>query len=430
MIKLQKFRNIFLTLALLSVVSLVSYKFGESRTRLEVIGSGADKMDLSMMWKVKDRLNTLFLEKDKLQDKEMTYGAIEGMVAALGDPYTVYLPPKNNKSANEDLAGEFGGVGISLGYKDSNLAVMTALPKTPAEKANLQAGDLILKITDKAKNIDKDTAGLSLNEAVDLIRGKIGTEVTLKMYRESNKQPFEVTLKRENIIVPSLEMEWVDSAKASTTEKKIIGNKKIAWVKLYKFSDRLNTEWTEVVNQINSGKNSGNYGGIVLDLRNNPGGYLQVSVMVASDFLKEGVVVSQESNDGKKEDYVVDKTQGRLLNDKMVVLVNGGSASAAEILAGALKEYGRAKLVGEKTFGKGTVQQPENFSDGSGLHVTIAKWLLPNGKNIHKVGVEPDVGVKYEVPITPTGTPADSAKSSVVPMDNQLDKAMEELLKS
>jgi len=155
-----------------------------------------------------------------------------------------------------------------------------------------------------------------------------------------------------------------------------------------------------------------------LDMRNNPGGYLQASVMVASDFLKDGVVVGQQSADGSVEKYSVDKSLGRLLNDKLVVLVNGGSASASEILAGALKEYKRAQLVGEKTFGKGTVQQSEDFSDGSGLHVTIAKWLLPNGTNIHGVGVEPDVTVVYAAPTDP--------KSKT---DNQFQKAVETVLK-
>ena len=414
MIKLQKLRNFFLILALGSVVALVGFKVGESKTRAELGSSSGEKMDLSMMWQVKDRLNKLFLEKDKLKDQDMAYGAIEGMVAALGDPYTFYLPPKENKSANEDLAGEFGGVGISLGYKDTNLAVMSPLPKSPAEKAGILAGDLILKISDKNKNIDKETTGLSLNEAVDLIRGKVGTDVTLKLYRDSKKDTFEVTLKRDNIVVPSLELVWKEQ-----------NGKKIAWVRLYKFTNQLFKEWTDVVGQINNGKNSGNYGGIVLDLRNNPGGFLQASVMVASDFLKDGIVVSQQSADGTKEDYLVDKTLGRLVNDKMVVLVNGGSASASEILAGALKEYGRSKLVGEKTFGKGTVQQPQDFADGSGLHVTIARWLLPNGKNIHKVGVEPDVVVKYVPPLEATI----SGKSANDLPDNQLDKAIEVLLK-
>jgi carboxyl-terminal processing protease len=411
---MSKIRNIFIVLALVSVAALLGYKVGEKRA---LAGVNGGQLDLSMMWTVKAKLQQTFLDKAKMNDKNMVYGAISGMVASLGDPYTVYLPPEQNKSSNEDLAGQFGGVGISLGYKDNNIAVMSPLAKTPAEKAGLLAGDLILKITDKANNIDKDTAGMTLEEAVKLIRGAVGTEVTLKIYRTGVANSWDVTLKRDNIVVPGVELEWVDSAAG-----------KVAWVKLYKFSDTLYTEWSQIVSQINQEKTNNKVAGIVLDLRNNPGGYLEASVMVASDFLKDGVVVSQQSADGSEEKYSVDKSLGRLLNDKLVVLVNGGSASASEILAGALKEYKRAKLVGEKTFGKGTVQQPEDFPDGSGLHVTIAKWLLPDGTNIHGVGVEPDVTVVYAAP-TPTATPSGGQVKNVVSSDNQLKAAIDELLK-
>lgn len=400
---MQKIRNLFLILALMAVTSLVSFKIGAKKS---LVTANGGQLDLSMMWTVKSKLEQTFLNKDKMNDKDMVYGAISGMVASLGDPYTVYLPPDQNKSTNEDLAGQFGGVGISLGYKDKNIAVMSPLPKTPAEKAGLLAGDVILTIIDKANNVNKDTSGMTLEEAVNLIRGKVGTEVTLKMYRVGKTEPWEVTLKRDNITVPGVELEWKDSSKG-----------KVAWIKLYKFSDTLYTEWNQVVTQITQEKSKGDVAGIVLDLRNNPGGYLQASVMVASDFIKDGVIVSQQSADGSVEKYTVDKSLGRLLGDKLVVLVNGGSASAAEILAGALKDFKRAQLVGEKTFGKGTVQQPEDFPDGSGLHVTIAKWLLPDGSNIHGVGVEPDVSVTY---VAPT--------DSKNPGDNQLDKAIETLL--
>ncbi|MBU1117520.1 S41 family peptidase, partial [Patescibacteria group bacterium] len=344
---------------------------------------------------------------DKMDDKAMSYGAISGMVAALDDPYTVFLPPKENKSSNDDLAGEFGGVGIQLGYKEKTLAVVAPLAKTPAEKAGVKAGDLILKIIDKNNDIDKDTSGISLDEAVNLIRGKVGTEVTLTLFREGEKGTFDVVLKRDSIVVPSMEVEWVEK-----------NGKNVAWIKLYKFSEQIYSDWPEVVDNIIAEKNKfgANYGGIVLDLRNNPGGYLQASVLVASDFLKSGTVVTQKASDGSEEVYKVDEGMGRLADDKLVVLVNEGSASAAEILAGALKGYNRAKLVGVKTFGKGTVQQPEDFADGSGLHVTIAKWLLPDGKNIHGEGVLPDVEENWN-------------PENVDKQDNQLDRAVLEVLK-
>jgi len=402
MMKFKYIRNLVVLLALLSVVSLVSFKIGRDTSGV-VMNTSGDKLNLTLMWQVKDKLDQLFLEKEKMVDKNMQYGAIQGMVASLGDPYTVFLPPTDNKSANEDLAGEFGGVGISLGYKDKNLAVMSPVAKSPAEKAGVKAGDLILKITDKANNIDKETTDMSLSEAVSLIRGKIGTEVTLKMFREGKEAAYDVVLKRDNIVVPSIELEWKEQ-----------GGKKVAWVKLYKFTDTLFTDWPAKVAEIKQEKAKGNFGGIILDLRNNPGGYLQASVLVASDFVKSGTIVTQKSYDGSEEKYDVIEKMGNLLDDKLVVLINGGSASASEILAGALKDFNRAKLVGEKSFGKGTVQQPEDFKDGSGLHITIAKWLLPSGKNIHKVGIEPDIEVKA---------------GEDVKVDLQLNKALETVLK-
>ena len=399
--RFKNIRNLALVLALLSTVALVSYKIGEGQGTL-VEGN---QWDMSLMWNVRSILSKKFLDNDKVKDdKTLKYGAISGMVSALGDPYTMFLSPDDNKSANEDLSGEIkGAVGISLGYKDKTLAVMSPIAKSPAAAAGVQAGDLILKITDKAKKVDKDTTGISLEEAMNLIRGDVGTEVTLKMYREGKADTFEITLKRANIEIPGMELEW-----------KEYNGKKVAWIKFYKFSEQIFNEWNEVVNEIKAGKGD-NYGGIVLDLRNNPGGYLQASVNVASDFLSDGVVVQQQSNAGITDTYTVDKTRGALLNDKLVVLINGGSASASEILAGALKDHGRAKLVGTKSFGKGTVQETEEFKDGSGLHVTIAKWLLPSGKNIHGEGIEPDVEIK----------PGDDLNTDV-----QLNKAMEELLKN
>lgn len=397
---MKKIRNLTVGLAVLVLVALSSFRLGE---KYQAKKSGEQgKLDLSLMWQVKDRLGEKFLEREKIDDQKMVYGAVSGMVSSLDDPYTMFLPPKENKSANEDLTGEFGGVGIQLGYKEKTLAVMTPLAKTPADVAGILAGDLILKIIDKNKKIDRETTGISLTEAVELIRGEIGTEVTLKLYREGKAEAFEVTLKRDNIVVPSLELEWVER-----------NGKKFAWVKLYKFSERVYSEWPEMVDKILGQKNDG----IILDLRNNPGGYLQASVLVGSDFIRDGVITVQKSTMGADEKYFVDKSRKKLLDNKLVVLVNGGSASAAEILAGALKEYGRGKLVGEKTFGKGTVQQPEDFADGSGLHVTVAKWLLPSGKNIHGEGVMPDVEVKY-------------VKDEKDPKaDNQLEKAIEELIK-
>lgn len=405
----RKIRNVVLTLVVLVLVGVGSYRVGFDNALKSA--KGDSKLDLSLMWTVKDKLQNNYLDKSKIVDTKMVYGAIVGLVQSLDDPYTVFLPPKENKSANEDLAGEFGGVGIQLGYKEKTLAVMAPLPKTPADKAGIKAGDLILKIVDKEKKLNRDTTGIALDEAVNLIRGKIGSEVSLTLFREGKSGTFEVTMKRDNIVVPSIELEIKESK-----------GKKFAWIKLYKFSELIYAEWPEVVDKINAEKikDGASFGGIILDLRNNPGGFLQASVLVASDFIKDGVVVTQASANGQDQKYMVERGRGKLLNDKLVVLINGGSASASEILAGALKDYKRGKLVGEKSFGKGTVQSPMDFPDGSGIHITIAKWLLPSGKNIHGEGVMPDVEVKF-VDNAAVGEPKDKK------IDNQLDKAIEVL---
>jgi len=316
-------RNLFVVLALMAVSVLVGYKVGKENGMGVRLGTG-DWLNLELMSKVRQKLDVSFLEKEKINNEKMGYGAIEGMVSSLDDPYTVFLPPKENKESNDDLAGEFGGVGIQLGYKENVLAVIAPLAKTPADKAGIKAGDLITRIIDKSKGVDRETSGISLEEAMNLIRGKIGTEVTLELYREGIKDTFKVSLIRDNIVVQSTELEWKEK-----------DGKKIAWVRLYKFSEQTYKDWPDMVKKINEEKSKlgGNYGGIVLDLRNNPGGYLQASVLVASDLLRDGVVVIQESADGSREEYRVDKKMGNLVNDKLVVLINGGSASAADTVA-------------------------------------------------------------------------------------------------
>ncbi len=326
-------------------------------------------------------LKTDFLYKDRIDDEKIYYGSIKGQVSSLGDSYTVFLPPEENKMSQENLAGEFGGVGVSLGYKDGSLAVMSPLAKTPADRADLRAGDLILKIKDEKAGIDVDTQDISIQRAVELIRGEIGTKVVLSIFRQGENEARDVELTRENIVVASVEIENLEH-----------NGKKISWIKMYKFSDRLYEEWEEMVSSVLAN----NSDAIILDLRNNPGGYLDGSVQIASDFLKDGVVVKQKSADGKVKEYMVEKGRSRLVDKELIVLINGGSASAAEILAGALKQRMNAPLVGEVSFGKGTVQKTDDFTDGSGLHVTIAKWLLPNGDDIDQKGVSPDYEIEWE----------------------------------
>jgi len=372
----------FLTLALVVLAGGVGFRIGWQKR--EASFSPQEKVDLSLFWHVWEELERKYLDKKALDSQKMVYGAISGMVSALGDPYTSFFPPQDNKVNKEDLTGEFGGVGIQLGYKNNILAVISPLDGTPAQRAGVQAGDLILHIKDEKKGIDRDTTDISLPEAVKLIRGPKGTVVTLTLAREGKKEPFDVSITRDIITIPSVKTEWMTQ-----------DNRKIAYIHLLQFSEVMYKEWRKWVDQVVREKNNPQFAGVILDLRNNPGGFLDGAVFVASEFIKKGVVVVQENSDGTRQVYKA-SGKGRLLNVPLVVLVNHGSASASEILAGALHDYGRAKIIGERTFGKGTVQEPEDFPDGSGLHITVARWLLPKGKSINKEGITPDFEVKEE----------------------------------
>ncbi len=337
-------------------------------------------IDFSLFWKVWDMVGSSYYDKSKLDPVKMVQGAIQGMVAAIGDPYTVYLPPEENKVVQEDLEGSFGGVGIQIGFKGKQLAVIAPLPDTPAEKAGIKAGDFILAIKDEKKGVNVSTSGLSLPEAVQLIRGKAGTEVTLTLLRDNENEPREVKITRADIVVPSVVLSFEGD------------NKEIAHLKLLKFGGETNKEWNKAVSEILSSK--ANY--IVLDLRNNPGGYLQEAVDIAGDFLKTGTVAVYEEVNGVKQELKTSRSP-RLSGYKLVVLVNEGSASASEILAGALRDQAKIKIVGKNTFGKGTVQEPKQINGGAGLHVTIARWLTPSGYWVNEKGLEPDVKVEEDV---------------------------------
>ena len=370
-----------------------------------VVRSGPEEVDFSLFWTVWDKVSAEYVDKSAVDGKKMVDGAISGMVSALGDPYTVYLPAQQNKESKEDLGGAFEGVGIQLGYKDNRLAIVAPLDGTPAHRAGVKAGDFILHIKDEKKRLDRSTDGLTLPEAVKMIRGEGGTTVELTLARAGQEDPFKVELTREIIVVKSVTVEYPDS-----------GGGKIAWIKLNRFGDRTREEWNAVVGEL---ADKEDIDGVVLDLRNNPGGYLEMSVYIAGEFLSPGkTVVGQQYGDGTKTDTKVDRN-GRLLKQRLAVLVNEGSASASEILAGALQDHKRAKVVGVKSFGKGSVQQPDDFPDGSGVHITIAKWLRPSGEWIDKIGITPDEVVEWE----PEG---DAAVSDAD--DPQLKKAVELIL--
>lgn len=385
-LNLRSARLIIFTSLLIIVAGWFGYWLGTHEVQVKLnrknplkvdrkIPENKQNIDFSLFWNVWDRLEKSYLDRKTLDSSQMVIGAIRGMVASLGDPYTVFLEPTENKEVKEDLNGSFDGVGIQLGYnKDNQLAVIAPLSGTPAKAAGVKAGDLILKIDDES------ATALSADEAAKKIRGPKGTKVKLTLLSLEEKEPHEVEITRETIIVPSVEVEFQSSE-----------NQEIAHLKLLKFGDRTAEEWEKAVGEIMT--HQPKVAGIILDLRNNPGGYLSGSVFIASEFLEKGIIVQQEYADGTKETYSVDR-QGKLLTQPLVVLINEGSASASEIVAGSLRDHLRAEIVGFKSFGKGTIQEAQDLINGAGLHVTIARWLLPSGDSIDKSGIEPQTEIK------------------------------------
>lgn len=347
-----------------------------------------DNVDFSTFWQVWDKLNSTFLNKKDLSGQKLLQGAISGLVNAAGDPYTSYFDPDANKSFTDQITGSFEGVGIELGVKDNKLVVMAPLDDSPAKKSGILAGDQILEIN------SKDATKMSLGDAVTLIRGKSGTSIKLTVLRDGKTDPLKFDLTRATITI-------------KTIKTSIVGDRAV--VSISRFGDNTTTEWDSAVSDlISKGIKK-----IVIDLRNDPGGRLDAAIHIGGDFLtKNDVVVQQEDANGTKQQFKSD-TDGRLQDEKVIILINKGSASASEIVSGALHDHNKATLVGETSFGKGTVQAVTDLTDGSGLHITIAKWLTPNGTWVHGKGITPDVVV--------TLTEQDVAAGK----DPQLEKALE-----
>lgn len=360
----------------------------------------SEDIDFTLFWETWNQLENKYIDETKVDKKKMYYGAIKGMVASLEDPYTYFLTPEENKQSKDDLGGKFEGIGAQLGLKENRITVIAPMKNSPAEKAGIRAGDFIIAVDGES------TQNWTLTQTVSKIRGKGGTNVTLTIERNSKEQKF--TLTRQQIIVPSVELTYETQNGA-----------KVAHLKLNQFGETTNDEWDKAVDDIEQQYANGQIKGMVLDLRDNPGGYLDSSVYIASEFLEKGkMIVKQESTQMEDKEYLV-RRNGRLLGIPLTVLINKGSASASEILSGALRDYNRATLIGEKSFGKGSVQQPMDLKEGAGLHVTIAKWLLPKGEWINGKGIEPNIKVTNELKEGNTMTRE---------QDKQLDKAIETVL--
>ena len=351
-------------------------------------------IDFSLFWKVLEILPQKYVDKGAIDSQKILYGAISGMVKSLGDPYTAFLDPKQNEEIKSEIAGSYEGIGIQIGFDvQKRLAVIAPLSGTPAEREGVLAKDLIIKID------DKDTTDLTLPQAVDLIRGPAGSKVKLILRREAEDEQLEKVIARAKIDVKSVEVKYVDSK-----------GKKVGVIKVSNFGEKTNAEWDRAVEEVLANK----VDGVIVDMRNNPGGLLSSSVYITGDFVK-GVVVKQQYANGSVQSLTTDG-RGRLLKIPMAVLVNGGSASAAEIFSGAIQDARRGQLVGEKTFGKGTVQDVVELSGGGGLHVTIAKWLTPKSHSINGIGISPDVIVEL------------SAQDRKENKDPQLDRVLEAVI--
>lgn len=382
--KNKKLLKTYLAFFFLMALLIASYSFGRYEGRKENISQKevplsrslienklpgeSEAVDFSLFWKVWDLVKEKHIDRESIDAQKLVYGAISGMLRATDDPYSSFFNPEENKSFNENLEGSFEGIGAELGFQDEILTIVAPLEGTPSQKAGLLPGDKILKIDDKI------ITDLTLDEAVSMIKGPKGSQVKLTILRLGEQDTREVTVTRDIIEVKSVTLEFKDD---------------IAIIKLSKFGENTDKEFKQAVVDILSRKAKG----VVVDLRNNPGGYLDSSVTIASYMIPKGkVVVIEEDSAGNREDL---KTLG---GDKLgalpiVVLINQGSASASEILAGALRDNLGTTLIGKKSFGKGSVQELQHLPGGSSVKITVANWLTPNGHYIMDKGIEPDIEI-------------------------------------
>ncbi len=399
-INYKKISYIVVSVILLSGVFGIGLYMGYShRPEIDKVASVVNKnptfettADFSAFWKAWNVLKDKSIYSTKITDQDRVWGAISGLAATAGDPYTTFFNPDDNKLFKDEIKGSFSGIGAEIGMKDKVLTVIAPLKDTPAWKAGIKKGDKILKI-DKASMND-----VSVDGAISLIRGEKGTPVVLTILRTGENETRDITIIRDTIDIPTIETE-------------VLPENNIFVIKFYSFSENSDNLFAKALNEFSK---SGSHK-LVLDLRGNPGGYLDVAVNIGSWFINEGkVIVSEDFGVSHKPVYY--RSHGpKLFNDKLqfVVLVDGGSASASEILAGALREHGVATLVGEKTFGKGSVQELVDITPTTSLKVTVAKWLTPNGISISSAGLEPDIKVPFTV------------KDYEAKRDPQMDKAVE-----
>lgn len=371
-------------------------------------GRPEGEYDFTPFWQTWNLLKDKYVAEDEIDYQKMVWGAIQGMVSAVGDPYTVFLPPKEDAIFKTEVRGNFSGVGMEIGLRNSFITVIAPLKGTPAYNAGIKAGDVISEID------EEPTDQMILEDAVSRIRGEKGTEVKLKIFRKGESEARIFILVRDTIQIPVIEIETKeDLLSAKDDGKEHNGNipDDVYIIRLFNFSERSPFAFQAASrDMILFGKKK-----MILDLRNNPGGFLEASIEIASWFLPAGEIVVKEDLGNGNERIHRSVGYNVFKDTPVVILVNEGSASASEIVAGALRDHGKATLVGSKTFGKGSVQELISVTDNTSLKVTIARWLTPNGVNISKEGIKPDVEIEL----------VDDEKG----VDEQLEKAIEILSK-
>lgn len=390
---------IFVTLIVVGAVFSAGYYVGngDDVSKYKFEANAGEPVDMTAFWKVWYLLEDRYVvtdEESKITDEEKLWGAISGLVRSYGDPYTVFFPPVENEQFQESIDGNFEGVGMEVSLRDGLITVVAPLKNTPAERAGIKAGDIILKID------DVNALGLSLDEAIEYIRGPRGSEVVITVGREGQDEPLPITVTREVIEIPTID-----------TELRSDG---IFVISLYNFNSNATRLFRDALREfVSSGSDK-----MILDMRNNPGGFLDAAIDISSWFLPTGKVIVKENFGGDIEEKVFRSKGYQIFNDEfeLVVLMDGGSASASEIVAGALGEHDVATLVGTQTFGKGSVQELIDITGSTSLKVTIARWLTPEGVSISEGGLAPDVVVENV---------DDDVEGAVEGVDEQLEKAVE-----
>lgn len=372
------------------------YTFQPKNFKIINQGEQPKNVDYSLLWRAIDIVSKKYIDRGNIDQEKVLYGAIQGAVSAAGDEYTQFFDPKTLADFKTELQGSFSGIGAEIGKKNNNIVIVAPLEGSPAEGAGILAKDIIIKVN------GENVVDLSVDETVSKIRGPEGSEVTLNLYREGKPAAFDVKIVRQKIEIKSVK-----------TSYKEVNGKKIGIITLSRFGDDTKDLFDAGVNEVNSK----NISGLIVDLRNNPGGYLDTSVEIASDWLEKGKLVVKEEHSEKEATLFNSNGSNRLGKYKTIVLINGGSASASEILAGALRDNNKATLLGEKSFGKGSVQELVPLSDNMAVKVTIAKWITPGGKNLNHDGLNPDIEVKI------------SEEDIAAEKDPQLNRALEELVK-